>query len=62
MIEYTKTIIVHVDQEYDYVVTVSDDQLSLIYREGVVVRSTITFGSKEEMLATAKAMLDIYGE
>ena len=60
MIECTKTIIVHADQEYDYVVTVSEYQLSLKYREGVVERSTITFGSKEEMIATA--MLDIYGE
>lgn len=62
MIEFTKTIIVHADMEYDYVVTDSDNCKSVDYRERDEIRTTISFGSREEMRAVAKAMLDLTGE
>ena len=62
MIEFTKTIIVHTDMEYDYVVTETAECNSVDYRERDEIRTTISFGSREEMRTVAKAMLALTGE
>ena len=58
-IETGITINVYADPEYGYAVSVAEDELSIAYTDsnGNVDGTKITFGSKDEMIAVAKAMI-----
>ncbi len=59
MIETGIELTVYPEDSYQYVVSVSPDSLAVSYREDSRPQATTTlaFGSKEEMIAVARAML-----
>ena len=62
MITVTHAITVCPDPHYEYVVTSEDGVVSLSYIDRLAAdagQTVITFGSKEELIAVARAMLEI---
>lgn len=57
MIQTGTTITVFTGECYVYEVTANPDELSMTYVQDEETRVEISFGSKEEMLAVAEAMI-----